>query len=125
MVSPRVIFVLGGPGAGKGTQCQKIIAAFSDFIHLSAGELLRDARSSGSELGNMINSYMLAGTIVPAEVTVNLLREAMESNGWEKKRFLIDGFPRNADNYTSWFSLLPQVQVDGCLFLKTKDVRII
>ena len=92
-------------------------------MHLSAGELLREARSSGSDLGNMINSCMLAGTIVPAEVTVNLLREAMEKNGWEKKRFLVDGFPRNEDNYTTWFSILPQVLIDGCLFLKTDDVK--
>lgn len=123
MAFPLIVFVLGGPGSGKGTQCQRIVSAFSEFIHLSAGELLREARGSGSELGNMIESCMQAGSIVPAEVTVNLLREAMEKNGWEKKRFLIDGFPRNEDNYATWFRMLPQVQVEGCLFLNCSDVR--
>jgi Adenylate kinase and related kinases len=77
MAVPRVIFVLGGPGSGKGTQCKKICESFSEFVHLSAGELLRSARDSGSPQGEMINQYIVEGKIVPAEVTVDLLREAM------------------------------------------------
>ena len=123
MAVPRIIFVLGGPGSGKGTQCQKICQQFTEFVHLSAGELLREARSSGSVLGEMIQKCMMEGTIVPAEVTVGLLKEAMEKNGWGQKRFLIDGFPRNEDNYATWFRLLPEVQVDYCLFLNCDDVK--
>jgi len=121
MANPRIIFVLGGPGCGKGTQCQKICETFSEFVHLSAGELLREARTSRSALGEMIEKCMMEGTIVPAEVTVNLLREAMEKNGWTAKRYLIDGFPRNDDNYSTWFRLMPNVQVDYCLYLNCND----
>jgi len=89
-----VIFVLGGPGAGKGTQCAKLVADYG-FKHLSAGDLLREEQDRpGSEFGEMIKSYIKEGTIVPMEVTVQLLENAMKSSmeGENKKGlFLIDG----------------------------------
>jgi len=95
-----VIFVLGGPGAGKGTQCAKLVADYG-FKHLSAGDLLREEQDRpGSEFGEMIKSYIKEGTIVPMEVTVQLLENAMKSSmeGENKKGlFLIDGFPRKLD----------------------------
>ncbi|CAM9584530.1 unnamed protein product [Scytosiphon promiscuus] len=99
--TPRVVFVLGGPGSGKGTQCELIAGEEAlGYAHLSAGDLLRAERNSGSELAGMINEYIREGKIVPAEVTVGLLRKAMASSG--KSRFLIDGFPRNPDNLAAW-----------------------
>ena len=89
-----VIFVLGGPGAGKGTQCQKLVADYG-FKHLSAGDLLREEQDRpGSEFGEMIKTYIKEGTIVPMEVTVQLLENAMKASmeGDNKKGlFLIDG----------------------------------
>jgi UMP-CMP kinase len=83
---------VGGPGSGKGTNCQKIVDSYG-YKHLSAGDLLRDERQSGSALADMINTYIKEGKIVPAEVTVGLLRAAMDTSDCEK--FLIDGFPRD------------------------------
>jgi len=102
-----VIFVLGGPGAGKGTQCANLVQDFG-FCHLSAGDLLRaEQNREGSEYGEMIRNYIKEGQIVPMEVTIKLLENAMratveekrEGEGWvdEKGRFLIDGFPRKMD----------------------------
>ncbi|KAH7069446.1 adenylate kinase-domain-containing protein [Paraphoma chrysanthemicola] len=95
-----VIFVLGGPGAGKGTQCAKIVSDYG-FKHLSAGDLLREEQDRpGSEFGEMIKTYIKEGTIVPMEVTVQLLENAMKASiegGNEKGLFLIDGFPRKLD----------------------------
>jgi UMP-CMP kinase len=89
-----VIFVLGGPGAGKGTQCAKLVADYG-FKHLSAGDLLREEQDRpGSEFGEMIKTYIKEGTIVPLEVTVQLLENAMKSSmesGNEGGLFLIDG----------------------------------
>eukprot|EP00057_Strongylocentrotus_purpuratus_P004699 XP_003729266.1 PREDICTED: UMP-CMP kinase isoform X3 [Strongylocentrotus purpuratus] len=96
---PEVVFVLGGPGAGKGTQCQKIVEKFG-FVHLSAGDLLRAERQSGSKDGELIETYIKNGDIVPVEITLNLLERSM--NGNATKKFLIDGFPRNEDNLTGW-----------------------
>ncbi|XP_001359167.2 UMP-CMP kinase [Drosophila pseudoobscura] len=99
-VKPKVVFVLGGPGAGKGTQCSKIVNRFL-FTHLSAGDLLREERTrEGSEFGSLIEDYIRNGKIVPVEITCSLLENAMKNSG--KSLFLIDGFPRNQDNLDGW-----------------------
>ncbi|GAA95073.1 hypothetical protein E5Q_01728 [Mixia osmundae IAM 14324] len=96
-----VIFVLGGPGAGKGTQCAKLVDKYN-FVHLSAGDLLRAEQDrEGSEYGQMIKDYIKEGNIVPMEVTIKLLENAMKESikkdEKQESRFLIDGFPRKMD----------------------------
>nr|XP_043624224.1 UMP-CMP kinase 3-like isoform X2 [Erigeron canadensis] len=93
--NPKIVFVLGGPGSGKGTQCANIVEHFG-YTHLSAGDLLRAEIKSGSENGTMIQNMIKEGKIVPSEVTVNLLLKAIAEN--ENDKFLIDGFPRNEEN---------------------------
>lgn len=96
----NVVFVLGGPGAGKGTQCVKIVEKYG-YVHLSAGDLLRAERSnSESKYGQLIDKHIKSGSIVPVAITCALLRKAMETSG--KNNFLIDGFPRNKDNLDGW-----------------------
>ncbi len=91
-----VIFVLGGPGAGKGTQCERLVKMF-DYVHLSAGDLLREERGSkDSAVGDIIRRNIREGTIVPMEITISLLKAAMIA-ARPKKKFLIDGFPRNIE----------------------------
>lgn len=73
--------MLGGPGAGKGTQCAKLVAEKS-FVHLSAGDLLRaEQNRPGSEVGQLIRQYIKEGTIVPMEITIGLLKTAMQEVG--------------------------------------------
>ncbi|EOD45699.1 adenylate kinase [Neofusicoccum parvum] len=94
-----VLFVLGGPGAGKGTQCSNLVRDYT-FKHLSAGDLLREEQERpGSEFGEMIKEYIREGKIVPMEVTIQLLENAMKEamDKESKKKFLIDGFPRKLD----------------------------
>jgi len=102
-----VLFVLGGPGAGKGTQCGYLVKDFG-FCHLSAGDLLRaEQHREGSQFGELIQTCIREGTIVPMEVTVKLLENAMadalkegrSGEGWAdgRGRFLVDGFPRKMD----------------------------
>ncbi|KAI0879379.1 uridylate kinase [Hypoxylon argillaceum] len=116
-----VLFVLGGPGAGKGTQCARLVDAYG-FTHLSAGDLLRaEQNRAGSQYGELIKSYIKDGLIVPMEVTIALLENAMRdamspspspssttttTTTTEtttpaapalKGKFLIDGFPRKFD----------------------------
>ena len=86
-----VIFVLGGPGAGKGTQCAKLVRDYG-FTHLSAGDLLRAEQDrEGSEFGDMIKEYIKDGKIVPMEVTVQLLENAIMDRDEGRGLFLIDG----------------------------------
>ncbi|KAK4105548.1 UMP-CMP kinase [Parathielavia hyrcaniae] len=90
-----VLFVLGGPGAGKGTQCARLVRDYH-FTHLSAGDLLRAEQDRpGSQYGQLIKDCIKNGAIVPMEVTVALLEKAMREAGSSK--FLIDGFPRKMD----------------------------
>lgn len=105
-----VIFVLGGPGAGKGTQCARLVRDHG-FAHLSAGDLLRAEQDRpGSQYGQLIRDCIRDGAIVPMEVTIALLENAMraviesssngDNNTKNKKphhKFLIDGFPRKMD----------------------------
>ncbi|KAF7777447.1 hypothetical protein Agabi119p4_3519 [Agaricus bisporus var. burnettii] len=125
-----VIFVLGGPGAGKGTQSAKLVDSYK-FCHLSgaspsppllflplifppAGDLLRAEQvREGSEYGQLIRTCIREGTIVPSHVTIKLLQNAMTAvlaersgsgDGWNdgRGRFLIDGFPRNIEQAKSF-----------------------
>ncbi|XP_065864904.1 UMP-CMP kinase 3-like isoform X1 [Euphorbia lathyris] len=100
--NPTVVFVLGGPGSGKGTQCANIVEHYG-YTHLSAGDLLRAEINSGSENGTMIQNMIKEGKIVPSEVTIKLLQKAMQDNGNDK--FLIDGFPRNEENRAAFESV--------------------
>ncbi|KAK6536033.1 hypothetical protein TWF281_000279 [Arthrobotrys megalospora] len=95
----KVIFVLGGPGVGKGTQCAKLVKDYG-FVHLSAGDLLREEQTrEGTDYGELIKTYIREGKIVPMEVTIVLLENAMKRNIEQNKKskFLIDGFPRQMD----------------------------
>jgi adenylate kinase len=92
----RILFVLGGPGSGKGTQCDKIVAKYG-FTHLSTGDLLRDEVASGSERGKQLTAIMEKGELVPLETVLTLLKEAMIKKAATSKGFLIDGYPRELD----------------------------
>mmetsp|Transcript_45349 Transcript_45349/g.119021 ORF Transcript_45349/g.119021 Transcript_45349/m.119021 type:complete len:352 (-) Transcript_45349:414-1469(-) len=111
---PGVVFVLGGPGAGKGTQCSMIVEKCG-YTHLSAGDLLRAERKSGSAQGQMIDEYIKEGKIVPVEVTVKLLIDAIRESG--AQRVLVDGFPRNTNNLSGWQQVAgDDLDLGGVLF---------
>jgi len=111
---PSVVFVLGGPGVGKGTQCAKISKEFG-YVHLSAGDLLRAEVKSGSPDGEMIENMIRNGQIVPSQVTINLLKKAIEQS--DKSKFLVDGFPRNQENNLSWEQTMNGVVHLACLLM--------
>ena len=92
----KVVHILGGPGAGKGTQGEKIVAKYGCH-HFSAGDLLRAEVASGSEQGNEIDALMKEGELVPQSVTISLLRKAIETSENPELGFLLDGFPRAID----------------------------
>lgn len=114
---PQILFVLGAPGSGKGTQCGKIVEKFR-FDHLSAGDLLRAERNTpGSPYGSLIENHITNGTIVPVEITCSLIERAIEAS--PAQHFLIDGFPRNEDNLTGWNRVMSEkVAVLGVLFFE-------
>lgn len=89
---PKIYFILGNAGSGKGTQSAKLVEKYG-FAHLSAGDLLRAEVEAMSPEGNRIFELIKEGQIVPGEITVRLLKKAIHHNR-QKPGILIDGFPR-------------------------------
>ncbi len=85
------IILLGPPGAGKGTQARKLVDE-RNMIQLSTGDMLRDARSSGTEMGQKVAAIMDAGELVTDEIVIGLIEEKLE--GDHGGGFIFDGFPR-------------------------------
>ena len=101
----RVCFILGGPGAGKGTQSELMKQNYP-CVHLSVGDLLRKEQTNeDSPNCKLIQECLVAGKIVPVEISLSLLEQAMaeaaESSG-KSLIYLVDGFPRNYDNLDGW-----------------------
>jgi UMP-CMP kinase family protein len=118
---PKVLFVLGGPGSGKGTQCDNLVKTYK-FQHLSAGDLLREEVKRGTPLSEEINGYISKGHMVPGETTVRLIRQAMNERGWNKHVFIIDGFPRTFNNLDAWNTIMKNdIDVIGVLFLHCSE----
>jgi adenylate kinase len=83
---------MGLPGAGKGTQAEKIVDQYG-IPHISTGDMFRAAMKEGTELGLKAKSYMDQGALVPDEVTIGIVRERLGKDDCTKG-FLLDGFPR-------------------------------
>lgn len=86
------LMMLGPPGAGKGTQA-KSLAETLGIPHISTGDMLRDARRKGTELGRKAQEYMDAGDLVPDEVVIGIVHERLEEED-AQAGFILDGFPR-------------------------------
>ncbi|CAG2189839.1 AK [Mytilus edulis] len=115
----KVLFVIGGPGSGKGTQCAKIVEKYG-FCHLSSGDLLRAEVQSESDRGKRLNEIMEKGELVPLDEVLALLRDAMEKKVSEGvKCFLIDGYPRELEQGERF-----EKEVAGCtgvLYFEVSD----
>ncbi len=91
-MAERNIILLGGPGAGKGTQAERIVADYA-LPHISTGEMLRAAVAKGTEMGREAQKYMESGKLVPDEVVIGVVRERLAEPD-AAEGFLLDGFPR-------------------------------
>ena len=85
------IILMGPPGAGKGTLAKQLIAL--GYVHISTGDMFREAIKAGTELGKLADSYIKHGDLVPDEVTIGLVKERLSQDDCAKG-FLLDGFPR-------------------------------
>lgn len=85
-----IIWILGGPGSGKGTQCAKIVDTF-DFSHFSTGDLLRAEVAAGTDKGKELSAIMKKGDLVPNEEVLGLLNNAIQDVKGKSKGYLIDG----------------------------------
>lgn len=88
------IVLLGAPGAGKGTQCKRIVDHYG-VAHMSSGDILRSERSQGTELGQQAQSYMDSGALVPDDLIIEMMVKAVKNA--PAAGFILDGFPRTVN----------------------------
>ena len=91
----RCILVVGGPGSGKGTQCELIVEKYG-LVHISAGDLLRAAVKEGTPAGLEAKEYMDRGDLVPDSCVVTMVVDALDTPDAKEKGWLLDGYPRSA-----------------------------
>ncbi|XP_030052750.1 adenylate kinase isoenzyme 1 [Microcaecilia unicolor] len=110
--SQTVILILGGPGSGKNTQCEKIVAKYG-YTHFCIGDLLRVEASYTTSRGRQIRETMQKGDTVPLDIVMELLRDNMLAKLDKAKGFLIDGFPRDITQAEAFEKLvgLPKVVI--------------
>ena len=120
------IVLFGPPGAGKGTQSERLIEKY-DLVHLSTGDIFRSNIKGETDLGNLAKSYMDKGQLVPDEVTIEMLRsEVLKYHS--PKGFIFDGFPRtNAqalalDNFLN--SLNSEISLMLALEVEEEELKI-
>ena len=117
------IILLGPPGAGKGTQAGRLVAD-NGLVQLSTGDMLRAARSSGTEMGRRVAEVMDRGELVTDEIVIGLIREQLEKGG---KGFIFDGFPRTLAQADALGRLLAEsgMALDAVIELQVDDEALV
>jgi adenylate kinase len=117
------LILLGPPGAGKGTQCKRIIDKYS-MAHLSSGDILRAERKANSELGQKAQSYMDSGALVPDDLIIDMMIAAIKkySGG-----YVLDGFPRTVAQGEGLDAALKKAgeKIDAIVNLQVPDEPIL
>lgn len=114
------IILLGPPGAGKGTQAGHLVES-RDMIQLSTGDMLRAAKTSGTEMGKIVADVMDRGELVTDEIVIGLIREKLE--GEKKGGFIFDGFPRTLAQADALAALLEEFgeKLDAVIEMQVED----
>jgi len=114
------IVLLGAPGAGKGTQCKRIVARYC-LAHLSSGDILRQERGAGTEVGKKAQSYMDSGQLVPDGLIVKMMAGAIGRVA--ESGFVLDGFPRTVNQAEKLDELLTAEgnEIDAVINLEVDD----
>lgn len=119
------IVLFGPPGAGKGTQSEKLINKYQ-LVHLSTGDILRAERKAETELGKKADEFIKAGKLVPDEVVIGMIGAKLEENKGAKG-FIFDGFPRTIAQAEALDVLLKEhnTQISCMLSLEVEDNELV
>lgn len=119
------IILVGPPGAGKGTQAEKLVAKYG-VAHISTGDILRANIKAGTELGKKAKSFVDAGGLVPDDVIVAMMRRRLAEDDC-RKGFILDGFPRTVPQAEALASLLAEmgISLDGVILLDVDDETVV
>lgn len=115
------LIMLGPPGAGKGTQAQRIVEEYG-MPQVSTGDMLRAARREGTELGREAAKYMDAGELVPDEVVIGIVEERLTSSDADEG-FILDGFPRTREQAEALEEM--SVEIDAVISLVVSEEEVV
>jgi len=110
-----IVWVMGGPGSGRGTQCEKVCLKHGDFVHISSGDLMKAEVMSGSARGAKLYQLMSSGEAVPNEIVTDILAEAMIRKAGGSKGFLIDGYPGDEAQAIVFVEFIAKPSIVICL----------
>ena len=118
------IILLGPPGAGKGTQAERLVAG-RGMVQLSTGDMLREAKTSGTEMGRKVAEVMEAGGLVTDEIVIGLIEEKLEKGA--PGGFIFDGFPRTLKQADALADLLAKrgLPLDAVIELVVDDKALV
>ncbi|KIN77883.1 adenylate kinase [Sulfitobacter mediterraneus] len=118
------IILLGPPGAGKGTQARRLVDG-RNMVQLSTGDMLREAKDSGTEMGNMVAGVMARGELVTDEIVIGLIREKL--TGDNKGGFIFDGFPRTLEQADALAKLMADEgqTLDAVIEMRVDDEALV
>jgi adenylate kinase len=124
-MSARRLLLLGPPGAGKGTQAQRLVARLG-IPQIATGDMLRAAVAAGSEVGRKAKAFMEAGKLVPDEVVIGVAEERL-SQPDARQGFILDGFPRTVGQAEALDRMLPKlgVSLERCVALAVDPDRLL
>jgi adenylate kinase len=124
-VSELNLILLGPPGAGKGTQAQRLVADFG-LAYVATGEMLRDAVRAGTDLGRQAERYMSNGDLVPDEIIIGVTVERIQEDDCADG-FILDGFPRTTEQARALDEELERLgrKVTAALFIDVPDEEVI
>lgn len=119
------LIIFGPPGAGKGTQSEKLILKYG-LTHISTGDLLRAERASGTELGSQANAFISRGELVPDEVVIGMVRNFI-SHRKDSNGFIFDGFPRTIPQAEALDAMLSEfdMRIDIVLGLEVEEDELV
>ena len=116
---PRIVFVIGGPGCGKGTQCKRIVQNFK-YVSFSTGDLLRQYVKDKKDGYEDIDNQMKEGKLISSATLMKVLKEYVMSS--TNKKILVDGYPRNQENIDEWEKQMEDlVEVKGALYIEVSN----
>ncbi|MFP4589203.1 MAG: adenylate kinase [Candidatus Acetothermia bacterium] len=119
MVKELNLVLLGGPGAGKGTQASRLVSE-KDLEHLATGDILRDEVSRNTRLGKRAKEYMDKGELVPDELVIDMVRKRVENKS--SSGYLFDGFPRTVEQAEALEGIL---ELDAVIYIDVSREEVV
>lgn len=119
------ITFVGAPGAGKGTQAS-MVAQKLNLVHISSGDLFRQALEQGTELGKQVKAYMERGVLVPDKITIQMVMERLSATDCQNG-VILDGFPRNQPQAEALDSALGEQgkAIDKAVYIRVSEEELV